>query len=244
MGDAAHGGRYKPPQYGNDIRRLLEGLFEWQAALEAAGVPPLIRAPLAHLYFEIIHPFWDGNGRVGRVLEAAILRHAGFRYAPFALSRYYLDSIDEYFSLFNRCRKAADRRDADCNVAFVQFHLVGMLTVTDHLHDRVNRMVEMLIFDANATNAVETGTINQRQRAVIRLVRDYGRPLPLETLRSHPSYIAMYRKLTTKTQRRDLQSLRDLRFLALDEKRRLWPGFLADDQHDGDLGQSEKSKKG
>ncbi|MFC2503586.1 MAG: Fic family protein, partial [Cardiobacterium sp.] len=40
------------------------------------GVPALIRAPLVHYYYEIIHPFWDGNGRVGRVLEASILLRA------------------------------------------------------------------------------------------------------------------------------------------------------------------------
>lgn len=40
-----------------------------------------MRAPLLHLYFELIHPFWDGNGRVGRVLEASVLLAAGYQYA-------------------------------------------------------------------------------------------------------------------------------------------------------------------
>ena len=66
VGDAAHGGRYKPPQYGKDIERLLSALIAWHGELDAAGVPALIRAPLVHLYYEQIHPFWDGNGRVGR----------------------------------------------------------------------------------------------------------------------------------------------------------------------------------
>ncbi|WP_365303207.1 Fic family protein [uncultured Thiodictyon sp.] len=54
-------------------------------------VPVLIRAPLVHYYYEQIHPFWDGNGRVGRVIEASLLLGEGFRYAPFAQARYYLD---------------------------------------------------------------------------------------------------------------------------------------------------------
>ncbi|WP_203434363.1 Fic family protein [Nitrosococcus halophilus] len=68
VGDAAHGGRYKPPQYGADIRLLLENLVEWHRKLQAEDVPVLIRAPLVHYYYELIHPFWDGNGRVGRVI--------------------------------------------------------------------------------------------------------------------------------------------------------------------------------
>jgi fido (protein-threonine AMPylation protein) len=109
VGDAAHGGRYKPPQYGKDIERLLSALIAWHGELEAAGVPALIRAPLVHLYYEQIHPFWDGNGRVGRVIEATLLQAAGYRYAPFALARYYLQNIDAYFTLFNTCRKAAEK---------------------------------------------------------------------------------------------------------------------------------------
>lgn len=48
VGDAAHGGRYKPPQYGRDIERLLEALIGWHGEMEAAGIPALIRAPLVH----------------------------------------------------------------------------------------------------------------------------------------------------------------------------------------------------
>lgn len=108
VGDEAHGGRFKPPQYGKDIQHLLQALTEWHAEMMAADVPALIRAPLVHLYYELIHPFWDGNGRVGRVIEATLLQAAGYRYAPFALARYYLTNIDAYFRLFNTCRKAAE----------------------------------------------------------------------------------------------------------------------------------------
>ncbi|AUB81043.1 Fic family protein [Candidatus Thiodictyon syntrophicum] len=61
------------------------------------------------LDYECIHPFWDGNGRVGRVIEASLLLREGFKYAPFAQARFYLDQIDRYFTLFNTCRKAAER---------------------------------------------------------------------------------------------------------------------------------------
>lgn len=53
----------------------------WHGRLAEAGVPVLIRAPLVHLYLERIHPFWDGNGHVGRMLEASLLLAAGFDYS-------------------------------------------------------------------------------------------------------------------------------------------------------------------
>jgi Fic family protein len=91
VGNDEHGGIYKPPQLGKDIQLLLSSLLDWNRELTDAGVPALIRAPLVHLYFELIHPFWDGNGRVGRVLEAGILYADGFRYAPFAQASYYFN---------------------------------------------------------------------------------------------------------------------------------------------------------
>jgi len=89
VGNPAHGGRYQPPQHGHDIETLMQALASWHQELAAHQVPALIRAPLVHYYYELIHPFWDGNGRVGRVLEAALLQADGFQYAPFALARYY-----------------------------------------------------------------------------------------------------------------------------------------------------------
>ncbi|MCP4702108.1 MAG: Fic family protein, partial [Gammaproteobacteria bacterium] len=145
VGDAEHGGNYKPPQFGRDIRALLEALLEWHADLAAAGIPALLRAPLLHLYFELIHPFWDGNGRVGRVLEAAVLHAAGFRYAPFAQANFYLRNIHRYFALFNQCRKAAKAKRPFPNHAFVDFFLQGMLETINHLHDRVNQFIDVLL---------------------------------------------------------------------------------------------------
>jgi len=225
VGDADHGGVYRPPQNGRDIRRLLQGLVDWHDELVRAGLSPLVRAPLVHLYFELIHPFWDGNGRVGRVLEASLLRHAGYRYAPFALARHYLEHIHAYFTLFNTCRKAAAGGDPHPNTAFVQFHLDGLRSVIDRLHDRVNGLVKALLFDAGVRQLLDAKGINARQYAIVRHVMEHGRPLPLDTLRGDPRYRALYAGKTDKTRQRDLRGLRDLGLLWQDEQDRLWPGF-------------------
>lgn len=73
---------------------------------ELLALPGPIRAGLAHDYFECIHPFRDGNGRVGRLLErTTLLMSEGYKYPAQALDRYYLEHMDEYFLLFNQARK-------------------------------------------------------------------------------------------------------------------------------------------
>lgn len=218
VGDAAHGGQYKPPQYGGDIELLLENLVKWHDELTAAGIPALIRAPLMHYYFELIHPFWDGNGRVGRVLEATVLHHAGFRYAPFAMARYYLEQIDQYFTLFNLCRKQSEKKTANPNTPFVLFHLEGMLTSINRLHDRVNDMVKSLLFESHIKHLRDTKEINLRQYAILTQIMERAKPMPIDELRRAPWHKALYAKLGDKTKQRDLSKLREQKLLYIDEK--------------------------
>lgn len=218
VGDAVHGGQYKPPQYGGDIELLLAHVVTWHDELTRAEIPALIRAPLVHYYFELIHPFWDGNGRVGRVLEASVLHSAGFRYAPFALARYYLERIDQYFTLLNLCRKQAEKKTANPNTAFVLFHLEGMFTSINRLHDRVNEMVKLLLFETRIRHLRDTKEINLRQYAILTQVIERKKPLPIDELRRAPWYEALYAKLGDKTKQRDLSKLREQGLLYVDEK--------------------------
>jgi Fic family protein len=226
VGDAVHGGRYKPPQYGGDIELLLDQLVLWQQELIAAEVAGLIRAPLLHYYFELSHPFWDGNGRVGRVLEATVLHTAGFRYAPFAIARYYLERIDQYFTLFNLCRKQAEKKTAYPNTPFVLFHLEGMLAGINRLHDRVNAMVGLLLFENQIKHLRDTKEINLRQYAILTQVMERGKPLQIEELRRAPWYQALYAKLGDKTKQRDLSRLREQGLVSVDEKGLVRPGAV------------------
>jgi len=226
VGDQAHGGRYRPPQYGGDIRLLLERLLSWHQRLVERGAPVLLRAPLVHYYYELIHPFWDGNGRVGRVVEASLLLREGFRYAPFAQARYYLDRIDRYFSLFNACRKAAAKGVPYPNTDFVLYFLEGMLISLDSMHDRVNRLVQVLLFENDLKRRHDEKRINARQYAIVTQILAAGGPVPLAELRHAPWYLALYVQRTDKTKQRDLQRLRDQRLVALDKDNRLWPGFV------------------
>lgn len=218
VGNAEHGGIYKPPQLGADIKLLLESLLDWNRALVDARVPVLIRAPLVHLYFEIIHPFWDGNGRVGRVLEAGILYAEGFRYAPFAQANFYLKNIHQYFTLFNHCRKLAKKKVESPNNDFVNFFLKGTLETINHLHDRVNYLVKEVLFEARLKKLLDEKDINQRQYAIMNAVLQNRSLLNLSLLKKQPWYLALYLKLTEKTKSRDLIQLKNLKLLLVDEQ--------------------------
>ncbi|SFL86849.1 Fic family protein [Nitrosomonas communis] len=226
VGDEGHGGRYKPPQYGKDIDRLLDALIDWHAEMERSGVPALIRAPLVHLYYELIHPFWDGNGRVGRVIEATLLQAAGYRYAPFALARYYLAHIDTYFTLFNTCRKAAEKGQVWLNHAFVEFYLEGVRQTINTLQDRVNQMTALLLFESKLHRLLEEKRINVRQYTIISQLLGRRRAMPLDEIRQAPWYTGLYLKLNDKTRQRDLRHLREMELVFLDTHHNLWPGVI------------------
>ena len=72
---------------------------------EDAALPPLIRAALAHVQFETIHPFLDGNGRLGRLLITLILCEAGVLREPILYLSLFLKSRrDDYYRLLQEVR--------------------------------------------------------------------------------------------------------------------------------------------
>ena len=76
---------------------------------EDDGVPALVRAGLAHVQFETIHPFLDGNGRVGRLLVALLLCHAGLLREPLIyLSLFFKQHRDTYYELLDAVRTTGD----------------------------------------------------------------------------------------------------------------------------------------
>jgi Fic family protein len=85
------------------------------------GLPVLLRAGLAHVQFETIHPFLDGNGRVGRLLITLLLCHAGILREPLLyLSLYLKQNRATYYDLLDRVR-----RDGDCET-WLAFFLEGL----------------------------------------------------------------------------------------------------------------------
>lgn len=208
VGDANHGGRYKTPTCREDIELLMQALIEWiNSDSIIKNHPVLVRANLLHYYYERIHPFWDGNGRVGRVMEAMVLKAGGYKYASFALSRYYYEQIDTYFTLFNQVRKAEEKKEPHPNQAFVAFFLDGMLFVIDRLFERANRIIGLILYKSVVRESLDAKKINHRQYTIISQLLNYPTSVTIKQLQAEPWYKSLYLKLQDRTARRDWEGL-------------------------------------
>jgi Fic family protein len=74
-----------------------------------SGTPTLLKAALSHLQFETIHPFLDGNGRIGRLLITLLLCHDGLLRDPLLYcSLYFKEHRQQYYSELNQVRETGD----------------------------------------------------------------------------------------------------------------------------------------
>jgi len=98
---------YTPPQ---DARRIVELMNELEAFINAPRSPemdPLIRMAIIHHRFESIHPFYDGNGRTGRILNVLYLVKEGLLDIPVLyMSRHIVRTKSEYYRLLQAVREA------------------------------------------------------------------------------------------------------------------------------------------
>ncbi|UWX57500.1 Fic family protein [Chlorobaculum sp. MV4-Y] len=106
VGDKAHGGIYTPPKIIEDVEMLMREFIDWIDSDDLLSENVFVRAALAHYHFSLIHPFWDGNGRTARLIEAMLLQAAGIRYVPKMLSNYYYRHVDDYYRAFSESIKA------------------------------------------------------------------------------------------------------------------------------------------
>lgn len=90
------------------------------------GLPKLIRAGLAHVQFETIHPYLDGNGRIGRLLITLLLEHWSLLGKPLLyLSLFFKRHQAEYYRRLDAVRTAGDWE------GWLDFFLDGVATIAD-----------------------------------------------------------------------------------------------------------------
>jgi len=105
---------------------------------EHDGLPVVVRAGLAHVQFETIHPFLDGNGRVGRLLITLLLCNAGVLRDPLLyLSLYFKQHRTQYYDLLDRVRHDGDWE------AWLSFYLEGVRVTADEAVSTAQRLTEM-----------------------------------------------------------------------------------------------------
>ncbi|MXX75798.1 MAG: Fic family protein [Holophagales bacterium] len=106
------------------------------------GLPTLVRAGLAHVQFETIHPFLDGNGRVGRLLITLLLCEAGLLREPLLyLSVYFKRHRERYYELLNGVRQTGDWE------AWLAFFLEGVQETAENAAATVVLLTERFSSD-------------------------------------------------------------------------------------------------
>jgi Fic family protein len=96
---------YSPPQDHATILMLMANLVEYINSPEMHEVDPLVKMAVIHHQFESIHPFYDGNGRTGRIINILYLVQEGLLSLPILyLSRYIIANKAEYYRLLQEVR--------------------------------------------------------------------------------------------------------------------------------------------
>ena len=91
---------YTPPQHYKDIDRLFKNLEQYINDSDFHKIDPLIKMPIIHFQFESIHPFLDGNGRTGRLLNILYLvQQQLLDYPVLYLSSYIIKNKKDYYRL-------------------------------------------------------------------------------------------------------------------------------------------------
>jgi len=117
-------------------------------------LPPLVRIGLLHVQFESIHPYLDGNGRVGRLLIALLLEHWSLLSAPLLyLSLFFKRHRDEYYR-----RLSAVRTDGDWE-GWIAFFLEGVDTIAKEAVDCARELFALVARDRERVLAVPQGSI-------------------------------------------------------------------------------------
>ena len=110
-------------------------LAAWERFLHESELPPLVTIALAHYQFEAIHPFLDGNGRVGRLLITLFLVERGILPTPLLyLSAFFEASRREYYDGLKGVSERAEWHD------WLEYFLLGVARMSEDALNRAARM--------------------------------------------------------------------------------------------------------
>ena len=128
-----------PPQL---LLELLDALENY--VHDEDDLPPLVRVGLLHVQFETIHPFVDGNGRIGRLLIALLLKHWGLLSEPLLyLSLFFKRNRRAYYDCLNAVRTTGDWE------GWLRYFLRGVAETANEAVDCAQRIDRLIAGDRN-----------------------------------------------------------------------------------------------
>jgi Fic family protein len=110
--------RFVPPA----IPDMMEGLYNWESYLHHDDKDVLVQLAIVHAQFEILHPFVDGNGRIGRILIPLFLFHKNILHQPIFYMSQYLESNRQAY--YDALKEVTDTGHWE---GWIQFFLNGVI---------------------------------------------------------------------------------------------------------------------
>jgi Fic family protein len=153
-------GGHKPPPP-ERIEELMAALLDWWNG-PARALSPVLSSAVVHYRFEEIHPFGDGNGRVGRLLALWELYRRGF-------DTHHIFAVDEYFwhdrPRYYRQLAAVRKQDGDLT-GWLEYTAEGLLAALGSARDRTLAI--------STESGHEPILLRPRQEQLLRMLRDEG----------------------------------------------------------------------
>ena len=128
---------FVPPRHEPE---MIDALQDWEAFLHErdSDLPPLVSCGLIHYQFETIHPFLDGNGRLGRLVIILYLIDIGELPEPLLyLSPYFERDRDAYYTLLQAVRERGELQE------WLQYFLTGVAVQAKDAIDRAERLTDL-----------------------------------------------------------------------------------------------------
>ena len=185
------------PPPASQVPKLMGDLFEW---LNTAGIHPLIKSCVFHYEFEFIHPFQDGNGRMGRLWQTVILKEFKQIFAWLPVETLIKDNQKEYYSVLGKC-------DAQANsTAFIKFMLEIILNALKVFDKKTLSIVENNSSCDNVKDNVNDNVkLSENQKLILNLLK--------KDKFITQAYIAKKMDITLANVNRNIKKLKELGLL-------------------------------
>lgn len=185
---------YMPPQNPADIQALMDNLEQYINTPDMDDFDILVKMAIIHYQFESIHPFYDGNGRTGRIINILFLMLHGLLELPVLyMSSYIIKTKSEYYRLLGEVRTAEAWNQ------WIGYMLIGIEITAQDSIKLINKI--SLLMDAT------------KEKISKELPKIYSKDL-LELLYSHPytkiGFIVDALGVTRKTASSYLKAIEDI----------------------------------
>ena len=200
---------FVPPAPG-EVEKSLTDLEKY--IHEDSFIPNLIKIALIHYQFETIHPFLDGNGRMGRLLIVLFLKERGLiEYPVLYLSYFFKKNRNRYYELLNNVRVKGEFEE------WIKFFIKGICEISEDAISSIQKIIELKKADIEKIRNIPKGNISN-----LLLIYDYLLRHPfLET-----EDIRRLSDLSKPTVNKLLETLIELEILELVEEKKRYKQYV------------------